>query len=1080
MKSKEISNKTTKSGNGNNKFTELRVGSEQTEQALKQSEVKYYECFHSSKDALFITSINDYFIDVNEAMANLFGYTRNEFFKLRVSDIYVNPEDRQHLIHNLKYNGNRSIAGMETKLRKKNGTEIDCSITANIMLDVSGQIAGFHGSITDITSHKITEYKLAHREIIQRLIMLTSKELLNSSSDGIDAIINKALKNMAEYTGSDASLVFLFSKDKKTMYCSHEWCKEGITSFVSHVEEIPVEHLQIVNETLKGTDAVNLPDISSLTEEWGFLKQAWTAFGLQSVLSIPIIAQGNTLGFIGFVTIRQKKTWADEEIILIKIMGEILAGGLQQKWTEEALKESEMRYRLLIEHSVDGIVLMDQNGKVHEANKKMAEMLGYSPEEMLQLYVFDWNAEHSREELLESLNTIDERGLHCETIHRRKDGTQYDVEISTNAVFIADKKFIYCACHDITERKKVEIAHRESEARFHDLIEQAADSIMVHDFDGNILIANNQTAKIFGISQEKLVTLNLSNLLPDTLTKKHKDKYWGKLKQGEVVMFESISRRNDGTVFPTEVRLSKVNFTEKPAIVAVTRDVTERKKTEDALRESEARFRAIIEQAADAILVHDFDGNILIANDQSSSMFGTTKEKMVKSNLAKLLPEGITRNHRDKYWNKLNNGEVILFETTKQSNGENFSPAEIRLSKIDFSGKPAILAITHDITERKRAEEALRASEIKYRTLFENLQEGIFITDDTGTITFVNDIITRLLNYTTDEMIGKKPFDFVDENYIDEVKKHMRDQKEGRSGHYHVKYKSKDGEPVYFDVNVGPITDYAGLYQGDLVCFNDITERIIAENERVVLLTDLQNVNDKLTQSNKELQDFAYIASHDLQEPMRKISSFGLLLKESLENKLDEDQQENFDFMIDAANRMQTMITDLLSYSRLTTKAKPFTRVDLNEIIANLNKVDLAERLVETGGSIVVPESLPSLYGDPTQIHQLMLNLVNNGLKFHRPDVPPIITIRASIDDTENVRVEVIDNGIGIPQQYHQQIFTMFKRLHSRSEYDGTGIGLAVCSKIVSRHGGKITVSSIQGEGATFIFTLPKGSYAKT
>jgi signal transduction histidine kinase len=235
---------------------------------------------------------------------------------------------------------------------------------------------------------------------------------------------------------------------------------------------------------------------------------------------------------------------------------------------------------------------------------------------------------------------------------------------------------------------------------------------------------------------------------------------------------------------------------------------------------------------------------------------------------------------------------------------------------------------------------------------------------------------------------------------------------------------------------------------------------------------ELEETNIKLDRSNKELHNFVYIASHDLREPLRKVSAFGRMLQESLKGKLDEDEEENFAFMIEGATRMQQMINDLLLYSRVTTKANPPERVDLNAVIEELKNVELAVRLEENGGTINVPEPLPPVLADPTQIHQLLQNLIGNGLKYSRKGVAPVITVRSQMLDANIVRIEVQDNGIGIEEKYYANIFGMFKRLHSREDYEGSGIGLAVCKKIVERHGGEIGVVSKPGVGSTFWFTI--------
>lgn len=240
------------------------------------------------------------------------------------------------------------------------------------------------------------------------------------------------------------------------------------------------------------------------------------------------------------------------------------------------------------------------------------------------------------------------------------------------------------------------------------------------------------------------------------------------------------------------------------------------------------------------------------------------------------------------------------------------------------------------------------------------------------------------------------------------------------------------------------------------------------------ILHRFQESNRKLDQSNQELQDFVYVASHDLRAPLRKISSFGRLLQNSLEGKLDNDQKENLEFMIDGANRLHQMVDALLVYSRVTTKTKPAEPVDLNEVMENLKKVELATQLEETRGSIVISSPLPVIQADPSQVHELLQNLIGNGLKYHRQGTTPKIEVRAS-KENGTVRVEVEDNGIGVDEHHHRDIFTMFKRLHSEKNYEGTGVGLAICKKIVERHGGNIGIKSTSGGGSTFWFTFPTG-----
>jgi light-regulated signal transduction histidine kinase (bacteriophytochrome) len=227
----------------------------------------------------------------------------------------------------------------------------------------------------------------------------------------------------------------------------------------------------------------------------------------------------------------------------------------------------------------------------------------------------------------------------------------------------------------------------------------------------------------------------------------------------------------------------------------------------------------------------------------------------------------------------------------------------------------------------------------------------------------------------------------------------------------------------------------------------------------------------ELRRSNRELQDFAFVASHDLQEPLRKIQAFGDRLARRERDTLTPEGKDSLQRMQSAAERMQALINDLLTYSRVSTKAQPFVRTDLNAVLRRVLE-DLQVRLEATDGEVRA-EALPTLDADRTQMHQLLQNLIGNALKFARPGVPPVVTVSAR-QEGANWVLSVSDNGIGFEPRHADRIFTIFQRLHGRGEYDGSGIGLAICRKIAERHGGSISAEGVPGEGATFRATLPE------
>jgi len=359
------------------------------------------------------------------------------------------------------------------------------------------------------------------------------------------------------------------------------------------------------------------------------------------------------------------------------------------------------------------------------------------------------------------------------------------------------------------------------------------------------------------------------------------------------------------------------------------------------------------------------------------------------------------------------------------------------------------------VAERKRTGEKLQL----FRDLMNRSNDCIFIKEPQwGRFLDVNEKACNSLGYTQEELLNMTAKD-IEPSLPDDASwtEHVKELREKGYMVSEGRHKRKDGTTFPVEVNVNFVEQGKTSYVVAVV--RDITERKKAE--------------EALEVSNRELRDFVYIASHDLREPLRKISSFGMLLEESLEAKLQPEDRENLEFMIDGANRMTQMINSLLEYSRIGTKEIVYETVDLNEAVEQLEKLELAALLEETDGIIEIPQPLPKVQADPVQIRQLLQNLITNGIKYRREGIRPRIVIRAEQAAEGAVRIEVQDNGIGVKEGNNRRIFKMFKRLHSRDKYGGAGIGLAVCQKIVDRHGGRIGVESKVGAGSTFWFTLP-------
>jgi PAS domain S-box-containing protein len=386
--------------------------------------------------------------------------------------------------------------------------------------------------------------------------------------------------------------------------------------------------------------------------------------------------------------------------------------------------------------------------------------------------------------------------------------------------------------------------------------------------------------------------------------------------------------------------------------------------------------------------------------------------------------------------------------------------AKIKDSKGNTIGSMTIL---EDITQRKLTEEALKKSEARYRTIFENTGAATMIIEEDTSVSLVNTEFEKLTGYLQRDVEGKSWIELVSKDDVGRMMEYHNLRSiypDLPPKNYEFRFLRRNGEVGDAYITIANIP---GTSQR-IASIVDMTSRKEAEKE-------LYKVNEELKRSNEELKQFAYVASHDLQEPLRMIASFLNLLKKRHPGELDSESHEFIDFAVDGAKRMQEMINDLLIYSRLTTNDKKFEDVNceniLDQVLLNL-KVS-----IEENGAVITHDPLPIVAGDYSQFIQLFQNLVSNAIKY-RSQQTPRIHISAEKKEKEWLFL-VQDNGIGIDSKFSDRIFMIFQRLHSREVCPGTGIGLSICRKIVERHGGRIWIDSELVKGSKFYFTVPIG-----
>ncbi|MGB3509245.1 MAG: PAS domain S-box protein [Microcoleaceae cyanobacterium] len=518
-------------------------------------------------------------------------------------------------------------------------------------------------------------------------------------------------------------------------------------------------------------------------------------------------------------------------------------------------------------------------------------------------------------------------------------------------------------------------------------------------------------------------------------------------------------------VLPSPAELEKANQ-------ELQKQIVERQVIETQLRESEVKFYAAAEASLDSLFIFNslrdevggiIDFIFIELNSRAEQLISMSRSEVLGKRLCELFPVNRTGGFLEKYVQVVETGKVL----TEEFSTNTFTPDISWLQHMVVPLADGIAITTRDITEPKQMEKILQEREERFRLAFDRAPIGMALVSTDGNFIRVNNALCEMLGYSEVELIQ---LTFQEITHPDDLAADLvpvQELLEGKKSNYSLekRYFSKQGNIVWIILSVSLAKDPSGEPLYFIAQIQNITPRKQNEAQQQKLITQLKI-------SNQELEDFAYVASHDLQEPLRKIQTFGDRLKTKYGEVLDEKGQDYLRRMQNAAHRMQILIRDLLNFSRVTTKAQPYISVSLSQIVTEVIN-DLEDRIEQTKGQVEVGKLL-TIEADPMQIRQLFQNLIGNALKFQLPQILSIVKVEAILQpETHQVQIMVSDNGIGFEEKYLDRIFTPFQRLHGKQQYEGTGMGLAICRKIVERHNGNITARSSPDRGTTFVVTLP-------
>jgi len=743
-----------------------------------------------------------------------------------------------------------------------------------------------------------------------------------------------------------------------------------------------------------------------------------------------------------------------------------------RKIGEDALQESVARYRTLFEYAPDGILIADPANRYLDGNPSICRMLGYTRDELVGRHSSDIVDPSETPRVGEARRLFDSAGSYRrEWKFRRSDGTPFDAEVI--ATMVPDGNLM-AMIRDITARKKAE----EAVARLAAIVTSSDDAVVGKTLEGVVTSWNAGAEQVFGYTAEEMVGCPITRLIPDERLSEEAE-ILACIRRGESIRhFDTVRRRKDGTLIDVSVTTSPIKDAAGQVVGAskIARDIRERRRAESALRESNARFASMFNSSPVATSLSTIqEGRFLDVNEAFLKVFERSRDEVIGHTILELSVWADLRQREALFAELQARGEVRNFEMELRAKSGRVLALLWSGVQVTVDGQACLLGSGVDITERKQAEESIRRlnAELEQRVndrtaelsdLYNNAPCGYHSLDVNGRFVGINDTELNWLGYARAEVVGQlNVADVLTPASVGTFRQTFPIfRATGRLENLEMEFVRKDGSilPVLLSATI--IADREGEFLRSRSTIVDYSERRRAER-------GLRESQAKLEAANQELEAFTYSVSHDLRAPLRAVDGYSQAVIEDYGPQLPAEGQRQLRTIREGAQRMGTLIDDLLAFSRLNRRALNRQPIDMESLVRSIF-ADLAGETADRRVDLTVGE-LPPAEGDAALLRQVWINLLSNALKYTRRREVAVVEVGAVTQGGETVYF-VRDNGAGFDMQYAHKLFGVFQRLHRAEDFEGTGVGLAIVQRVIHRHGGRVWAEAAVDRGATFLFTL--------